>query len=95
MLGLFLTCYPWPVCLYDQALANVRLTGAGVKCYCPWFLDLKHFTLSVFNFKVIDKTSIDLDNNFQRDSQALMGLLIQYNTICEKVASDFRLGIGF
>ena len=28
-----LSCYPW--CLYNQALANVRSIGAGIKClYC-------------------------------------------------------------
>ena len=28
VLGLFLTCYPWM--LYNQALTDVRLTGAGI-----------------------------------------------------------------
>ena len=29
VLGSFVTCNPW--CLYNQALANVRSTGAGIK----------------------------------------------------------------
>ena len=30
----FFSCYPW-VCLHNQALADVRSTGAGIKClYC-------------------------------------------------------------
>ena len=32
-LAYFLTCYPWM--LYNQALVDVRSTGAGIKClYC-------------------------------------------------------------